>query len=854
MSEQKYLDLNGLIHYHKKIKDKFGDYVTNNTFNEQIQQFGDQIQNITGQLSNKASTVVNNDVITSNDSNGSTKLTVGIDNSTIKKSNNKLYAVDQWYPKTGYSKDANDLIERGVYQDVTDNCPSTNKHYTIFVLPGIETSTGDLNLNDNSNIIQLAFSHDKDTVIYKRGIITRHPESSYQRQFGEWEKVGSDLEETLNTLENNFGNLYAYMTLPTSEPNVDDSAERVIRTQLYVKNNTGEGQPLNQYYKQVVLPAASCTPDRSNLTAGLMTGQDAYDLRYKIPGLIKELPGFSDMPKPGDYLELNQEDNTLFDHKKPTSSNGENKSYVKIEVDSWGHITYLQQLSIQDIYNELKPLFIEEFVFIPRDRTITGIAWENLNNVTHVYDGNIPNLGNLILTYADGLTDNNIIPYPYNGVTLSDELINVGIYYNVEANYQGFNTIDDIPSVTITQAQMTANDMRVEITDPVLVTLSNGQESTIATVTIYGADNEKISGTLNIPGTSISSNDNVFTVTYTNSNNSTSDTTLGKNTLTGTFVPTNNPTANRSYPQISVSIPTKNITLKGKTISSIAFESSNTVTYTYGNPTSLGTISVTYNNGTQSNSITPTTYHYVNVNDSSDAGDGIPQNVGRYTITAKYGGKTTVNSKQLVINQASVSLSQSQVVNGNIGNISITKSPNISGTFEIVSSSINDPNVEVNCNSTTGEVTITNGNNTSYSVSEGSITLRFTPTNGNYSSTTITLPEHAMSLDPLPVIQSYYWYAGTTAVNPTNYKSVASSVSEIPSQTTVNLNNQILYVVAPSNVNVSAQTSDGDIINLNTYNTSTDTFTRTLTTLGDGYTLYASRGQLTDQSAKVIVN
>ena len=99
---------------------------------------------------------------------------------------------------------------------------------------------------------------------------------------------------------------------------------------------------------------------------------------------------------------------------------------------------------------------------------------------------------------------------------------------------------------------------------------------------------------------------------------------------------------------------------------------------------------------------------------------------------------------------------------------------------------------------------------------------------------------------------TYYWYVGTTAINPSNYKTVANQVTTIPSTTTIRLNEQQLFIVAPSDKIVTALTSDGDGINLNTYDPSTGTFTRTYTTLGDGYTLYASRGTSINDSGAVI--
>lgn len=135
--------------------------------------------------------------------------------------------------------------------------------------------------------------------------------------------------------------------------------------------------------------------------------------------------------------------------------------------------------------------------------------------------------------------------------------------------------------------------------------------------------------------------------------------------------------------------------------------------------------------------------------------------------------------------------------------------------------------------------------------SQGTITVG-NQTHTIYKSVDTTRNIGSIEIDDEVVETAYYWYVGTTAVNPSNYKTVASQVTTIPESTTISLNEQQLFIVAPSNKTVTALTSDGDGINLNTYDTSTGTFTRTATTLGDGYTLYASRGTSITDSAAVI--
>lgn len=98
-----------------------------------------------------------------------------------------------------------------------------------------------------------------------------------------------------------------------------------------------------------------------------------------------------------------------------------------------------------------------------------------------------------------------------------------------------------------------------------------------------------------------------------------------------------------------------------------------------------------------------------------------------------------------------------------------------------------------------------------------------------------------------------YWYAGTTPIDPSNYKNVEYLTNNVPSSTTLELNDEYIYIILPPGKNIEVLTSDGDTINFYTYDETTNTFNFKFTQLSDGYTLYKSRGTITDSAAKIMV-
>lgn len=98
-----------------------------------------------------------------------------------------------------------------------------------------------------------------------------------------------------------------------------------------------------------------------------------------------------------------------------------------------------------------------------------------------------------------------------------------------------------------------------------------------------------------------------------------------------------------------------------------------------------------------------------------------------------------------------------------------------------------------------------------------------------------------------------YWYAGTTPIDPSNYKNVEYLTDNVPSSTTLELNDEYIYIILPPGKNIEVLTSDGDTINFYTYDETTNTFNFKFTQLSDGYTLYKSRGTITDSAAKIKV-
>ena len=123
-------------------------------------------------------------------------------------------------------------------------------------------------------------------------------------------------------------------------------------------------------------------------------------------------------------------------------------------------------------------------------------------------------------------------------------------------------------------------------------------------------------------------------------------------------------------------------------------------------------------------------------------------------------------------------------------------------------------------------------------------TIKITATNANASG--------SKSKDfTFPALQ--YWYAGTTPIDPSNYKNAKYLTNNVPSITTLELNDEYIYIILPPGKNIEVLTSDGDTINFYTYDETTNTFNFKFTQLSDGYTLYKSRGTITDSAAQIKV-
>ena len=124
-------------------------------------------------------------------------------------------------------------------------------------------------------------------------------------------------------------------------------------------------------------------------------------------------------------------------------------------------------------------------------------------------------------------------------------------------------------------------------------------------------------------------------------------------------------------------------------------------------------------------------------------------------------------------------------------------------------------------------------------------TIKITATNENASG--------SASKDFTFPAPKQYWYAGTTPIDPSNYKNVEYLTDKVPSSTTLKLNDEYIYIILPPGKNIEVLTSDGDTINFYTYDETTNTFNFKFTQLSDGYTLYKSRGTITDSAAKIMV-
>ena len=98
---------------------------------------------------------------------------------------------------------------------------------------------------------------------------------------------------------------------------------------------------------------------------------------------------------------------------------------------------------------------------------------------------------------------------------------------------------------------------------------------------------------------------------------------------------------------------------------------------------------------------------------------------------------------------------------------------------------------------------------------------------------------------------TYYWYVGTTPVDGNNYTSIASQVTSIPKTKKIKLNNEYLYIVAPADKTVTVVDRDGFGTAMETYNSSTGTFTHAFTTV-NGYAIYKSVGEDTNEEIIII--
>ena len=148
------------------------------------------------------------------------------------------------------------------------------------------------------------------------------------------------------------------------------------------------------------------------------------------------------------------------------------------------------------------------------------------------------------------------------------------------------------------------------------------------------------------------------------------------------------------------------------------------------------------------------------------------------------------------------------------------------------------------------------GDQTSISNSKKSKTFKLDASKFNNQTIKITVTNKNASGSnskdfTFPALQ--YWYAGTTPIDPSNYKNVEYLTDNVPSSMTLNLNDEYIYIILPPGKNIEVLTSDGDTINFYTYDETTNTFNFKFTQLSDGYTLYKSRGTITDSAANIKV-
>ena len=89
--------------------------------------------------------------------------------------------------------------------------------------------------------------------------------------------------------------------------------------------------------------------------------------------------------------------------------------------------------------------------------------------------------------------------------------------------------------------------------------------------------------------------------------------------------------------------------------------------------------------------------------------------------------------------------------------------------------------------------------------------------------------------------QEFYWYAGTTPIDDTNYNNltIVSQVTSIPPETLVQTNDEYLYIVVPKEKVLTVYDENNFEVNMKTYNSSTHSFTNAETYVGD-YAIYRS--------------
>lgn len=90
--------------------------------------------------------------------------------------------------------------------------------------------------------------------------------------------------------------------------------------------------------------------------------------------------------------------------------------------------------------------------------------------------------------------------------------------------------------------------------------------------------------------------------------------------------------------------------------------------------------------------------------------------------------------------------------------------------------------------------------------------------------------------------EEYYWYAGTTQIDDTNYNdtNIVSQVTSIPSETTISTNDEYLYIVVPKEKVITVYDENNFEVNMKTYNSSTHSFTNATTYVDDNYAIYRS--------------